>query len=203
MRARVTGQNPGEPGKVRQNDYLIASPDLRVDALSPIATVMIHAKHPAFHPVFAMARLPLDRGEISGSERSVDPLNVIQLPSGTERSLLKSEVDDDGLLFTLRRHSLISYLPLLGGSPPGGRSGSPMMGMLPKHARVSDGRPSSQGTSNFCTLSYKGNCHGHSKGQVSVPFPTPMLSSAERRLWTFTRLCTHNKQVRNWLHCQL
>ena len=62
MRARVTGQNPGEPGK--QNDYLIASPDLRVDAFSPIATVMIHAKHLAFHPVFAMARLPLYRGEI-------------------------------------------------------------------------------------------------------------------------------------------
>lgn len=35
MRSRVIRQNPGEPGK--QNDYLIASPDLRVDALSPIA----------------------------------------------------------------------------------------------------------------------------------------------------------------------
>lgn len=35
MRSRVILQNPGEPGK--QNDYLIASPDLRVDALSPIA----------------------------------------------------------------------------------------------------------------------------------------------------------------------
>lgn len=77
------------------------------------ALVMIHAKHPASHPAFAIPLLSFYRGESHGSERSGDSLNVIQLPGGRERSLLKSEVDDNSLLSTLRRHSQIFYLPSL------------------------------------------------------------------------------------------